>query len=50
MILVILFPDNDKFDKWEWGGDSSKKKDAPLKQNITISINVKQKSDKDGKN
>lgn len=50
MILVILFPDNDKFDKWGCGGDSSKKKDAPLKQNITISINVKQKSDKDGKN
>ena len=50
MILVILFPGNDKFDKWGCGGNSSKKKDAPLKQNITISINVKQKSDKDGKN
>ncbi|MBQ7389227.1 MAG: hypothetical protein IJW01_07650 [Paludibacteraceae bacterium] len=50
VLLVILFPDNDKFDKWGCGGDSSKKKDAPLKQNITISINVKQKSDKDGKN
>lgn len=46
--LELLFPPLRIFKIHPW--NSSKKKDAPLKQNITISINVNQKSSKYDKN